>query len=570
MAWTDLKAAVAAVIKTNGTQSITGALLQSTLNSIIDQVGANSAFKGIATPSTVPGTPDGPVFYIAAQAGTYTNFGGIVVNDGEAAIFKYVNSSWVKEVSGLATREEVSQLGQYIENPEWVQVVTDSEGKILYGVKKDGKFYFGDGCPPQVQSKLGALTNLLNAKVNKVTGKSLIDSEFASSQEVITNPEYLQVITDSDGKILEGIKTNGKKVQCTDVEYPNGIPESIKEYVDEQSSKIPMSQISAEAYNQLTIDRCNNLMEFPFNTCTVKKGKVTLRHPISEYIAKIAVFGDLHVGLGYSQTVKWNNWENCIEQSLKWGADKCPYFGLGMGDQLSSMNSDINNKGIRELNDYYNRIRPFNYPFFPMSGNHDDAVPEFIHNGVIEIANVRIICFCATLGYISYEDPDLSLDPVGNVTDDTFNWLEQEVIKSYNGGYITILACHYCLYKTPGHYEQYWNGYIHDHRDDIIQLCSDYNVRLFINGHNHHGGLKHVIVVDANNNPLDMTNVEFGMGGRVYSEFIIKNDGFYFIEHEVCTLDNIDNERYYAISDDHVTHTLFVPMTNQASGTIYE
>lgn len=69
---------------------------------------AGYLYAGIAIPTTNPGNPDEPVFYIAVQAGTYSNFGGITVNDGEAAILKYVNSSWVKEVSGLATREEVN------------------------------------------------------------------------------------------------------------------------------------------------------------------------------------------------------------------------------------------------------------------------------------------------------------------------------------------------------------------------------------------------------------------------------------------------------------------------------
>lgn len=75
---------------------------------------AGYLYSGIAIPTTDPGSPDQPVFYIAVQAGTYDDFGGIVVNDGEAAILKYVNSSWVKEVSGLATRKEVSRLDQDI------------------------------------------------------------------------------------------------------------------------------------------------------------------------------------------------------------------------------------------------------------------------------------------------------------------------------------------------------------------------------------------------------------------------------------------------------------------------
>ena len=97
--WNDLKAAVAAVIKTNGNQEITGALLQSTLNSIIDQVGANASYKGVAIPSTSPGVPDGIVFYLAQTDGTYSNFGGLVLSQ-EICFIKWNGSAWVKETIG--------------------------------------------------------------------------------------------------------------------------------------------------------------------------------------------------------------------------------------------------------------------------------------------------------------------------------------------------------------------------------------------------------------------------------------------------------------------------------------
>lgn len=60
--WTILKEAIASVIKTNDNQEITGQLLQNALNNIITNVGENATFAGIATPTTNPGTPDGPVF----------------------------------------------------------------------------------------------------------------------------------------------------------------------------------------------------------------------------------------------------------------------------------------------------------------------------------------------------------------------------------------------------------------------------------------------------------------------------------------------------------------------------
>ena len=91
-----LKAAVQAVIKTNGNQEITGANMQSTLISIINSLGTGYQFMGVATPSTSPGTPDYNVAYIGG-AGTYANFGtSVTVPVGSICVFKY-NGSWVKE-----------------------------------------------------------------------------------------------------------------------------------------------------------------------------------------------------------------------------------------------------------------------------------------------------------------------------------------------------------------------------------------------------------------------------------------------------------------------------------------
>lgn len=78
----NLKQSITEVIRTNGNQEITGAVLQSTLLTIISTVGANATFAGIATPTTNPGTPDGPVFYLASEGGTYTNFNAIELQDG--------------------------------------------------------------------------------------------------------------------------------------------------------------------------------------------------------------------------------------------------------------------------------------------------------------------------------------------------------------------------------------------------------------------------------------------------------------------------------------------------------
>lgn len=108
--WSILKNAIASVIKTNGNQEITGQILQNTLNSIVNAVGENATFAGVATPSTNPGTPDGPVFYIASEPGTYANFDGIEVVDGEAVILEWKDGAWTKRATGFATQQQFSEL----------------------------------------------------------------------------------------------------------------------------------------------------------------------------------------------------------------------------------------------------------------------------------------------------------------------------------------------------------------------------------------------------------------------------------------------------------------------------
>ena len=77
-----LKAAIQDVVKTNGNNEITGALLQQSLLAMISSLGANFQFAGIAMPSTNPGTPDQNVFYIGLKPGVYSSFNSTTVNSG--------------------------------------------------------------------------------------------------------------------------------------------------------------------------------------------------------------------------------------------------------------------------------------------------------------------------------------------------------------------------------------------------------------------------------------------------------------------------------------------------------
>lgn len=112
--YTELKVAIAAVIKTNGNNEITGAILQNVLNTIVSTVGANRVFAGIADANTNPGTPDGNVFYVAYTAGNYVSFVSgstyITVNPGELAILYNSTANWGKYVIGLSANGVYSLL----------------------------------------------------------------------------------------------------------------------------------------------------------------------------------------------------------------------------------------------------------------------------------------------------------------------------------------------------------------------------------------------------------------------------------------------------------------------------
>lgn len=103
-----LKQAVADVIKTNGNQEITGAIMQDTLLSIISTVGSNATFAGIATPTTNPGTPDQNVFYIASEPGMYANFGNVKLID-QVLIFSNNNGTWYKSEVNIPNDSSLSR-----------------------------------------------------------------------------------------------------------------------------------------------------------------------------------------------------------------------------------------------------------------------------------------------------------------------------------------------------------------------------------------------------------------------------------------------------------------------------
>lgn len=108
-----LKASIRSAIKANGSEEITGDILQQTLVAIVDALGKGYQFMGEATPAIDPGTPDQKVCYLAMQKGVYPNFNALEVGEHEIAIMMY-DGQWhdITIPSNVPDENAVSYLKQ--------------------------------------------------------------------------------------------------------------------------------------------------------------------------------------------------------------------------------------------------------------------------------------------------------------------------------------------------------------------------------------------------------------------------------------------------------------------------
>ena len=126
----NLKTSIDANIKQNGNQEITGPILNSVLNQMVNILGTGYQFAGVATldPATNPSTPDAKVFYIANGKGTYTNFGGLEVTEDEVVVL-YYDTAWHKVATGVASQEKLTELKEQAD--AITNALADSLSRIL-------------------------------------------------------------------------------------------------------------------------------------------------------------------------------------------------------------------------------------------------------------------------------------------------------------------------------------------------------------------------------------------------------------------------------------------------------
>lgn len=87
------------------------------------------------------------------------------------------------------------------ENPEYLAVEKDADGKVLSATNPDGSHY-----------AYNMKSETIDAKVDKEEGKSLIDSDVADANSTLEDPEKrMEIVIDADGNVMSYRDSDGKK-----------------------------------------------------------------------------------------------------------------------------------------------------------------------------------------------------------------------------------------------------------------------------------------------------------------------------------------------------------------------
>lgn len=289
--------------------------------------------------------------YITSQSGN--TYSWVPNGSTEMDLLGYATDAELGQLRQDFTAD-ISQLGQYVEKPEFVKVVVDNDERVLYGVRKDGDFFFGAGVPSQIRNELRKKANIseLNNKVDKIEGKTLIDGDVASSESVIENPEYLKVITDKDGKIICGIKKDGTFYFAKNDE------------IEEIKREIQSSQSSNESFvkNQEDFNTESRIIPYSIGTTTQA---IDYAPGYNRLI--IGFMTDNHIDLG-NPGVSLENVKNAIEffNNLKVPIS-CILEG---GDVITQYNAS--KPTYKEmLKPFFSETWKAKIPFLYTKGNHD-------------------------------------------------------------------------------------------------------------------------------------------------------------------------------------------------------
>ena len=159
-----LKAVINNYNWTNANNIIQGIDVRNCLIALINSLGGNYQYEGLAFPATNPGTPDQNVFYLCGP-GTYVNMGGFTVPAGAIGLLKY-NGTWTADTVEVGKNYDgylgitnspalsvsrtqsafIDENGNIVSNPNFTTksfVVTPGKSYYVLGLEKENAYTCG-------------------------------------------------------------------------------------------------------------------------------------------------------------------------------------------------------------------------------------------------------------------------------------------------------------------------------------------------------------------------------------------------------------------------------------------
>lgn len=238
--YNNLKTAIAAVVKTNGVQGITGQNLQNQLLGMVDKLGAGYQFGGIVSPNDSFDSThysDVKIAFLGCTVGTYTNYGGFILKSGELALFLY-DGTWRKQIISFFGDSEVYGVRHYYNNasPDLTRI---------------GKATLHQELPIQSKMRRCVVDDL------GVVKYYLSDTDSTKKEDGVTSA----VLDGTDGQVMVEIPAHYRKCSLNSAQGYMDVEVSL--YPFDGAIAVPRYLVSAY---EATLDRENSKLSSVVNT----------------------------------------------------------------------------------------------------------------------------------------------------------------------------------------------------------------------------------------------------------------------------------------------------------------
>ena len=362
-------------------------------------------YKGIATPSSSPAASADKMFYFALTAGTYTNFGNLIVTEG-ISILKYDGANW--------SQDKISYMDGGVFD---VTAYSGSSFASLDALLSDANL---NNLIPSAVRKGGMSIKFVHTPDNKYIQARCMANEFttdttqwaiAEEAVYVENPEYLAVWCDGEDNIVIAVEKDGN------IRFGAGVPQQIIDYVESRIADLSLGEVLTFLGNLINGDK--TLAELLDGKVDEEEGKSLIDENIADGLQYIENPEYLYVELDGEY--------NIVSYRKKGDGKKVECAGLEVTDlnaeNIFAENLSLSLEGIHALR---NQIKGENLIIVDCNGNGDYTTIEgaLANAGDTSTKHVTIVVMPGTYypapkypGHIPYEQQYRNLSLIGTNRD---------------------------------------------------------------------------------------------------------------------------------------------------------